>query len=152
MLVILRHPGQNYYYFNYGYREALMRPAEYINKLTDYSEDGKQLNYIVSYYHPVCNVNIITKVGFGVGVLKRVNHTQNMRDEQPGAPYQLKVGFQWTSHIPYENPGDFLTFQWFKTNIMCADHPWICARQRISPDRYRRWWNQIFGNRIMYKS
>ena len=121
-----------------------MTPTEYIANLTDYSEEDKHLNYLMSYYVPDCNVNIITKIGFGKGRLKRVNHSEEMRPEQPGAPYQLKVGRRWTSPIPYDNPGDFLTFRWFKHKIICAEQPWICGSHRnTSVSNLINWWIQI---------
>ena len=63
--------GQFYHYFNNGFKFALMTPEEYFEKLTDYSEKSKYLNYLASYYDSECEVNIITKIGFGKGSLKR---------------------------------------------------------------------------------
>ena len=63
--------GQFVWYFNYGFKQALLTPSEYFERLTDYSEGEKQLNYVVSYYHTDCGVNIITKIGFGRGKLSR---------------------------------------------------------------------------------
>ena len=145
--------GQYYYYFTYGYRDALLTPLEYISKLFDYSAEGKQLNYILSYYDPSCEANIITKIGFGIGELKRANHRSGFRDERQGIPYLLKVGDRWTPKIPYENPVDFITFSWFKTNVMCSDQPWICGSQRnSSPKGVMRWWQRIFGRRRNYSN
>ena len=62
--------GQFVWYFNFGFREALLTPSEYFEQLTDYSED-KQLNYLVTYYNIDCEANIIVKIGFGKGQLKR---------------------------------------------------------------------------------
>ena len=39
----------------------------------------------------------------------------------------IEVGHHWTPKIPFKNPGDFLTFNWFKKNVICADQPWICS-------------------------
>ena len=41
--------------------------------MMDYSENNKNLNLIWSYYLKDCNVNIVTKLGFGKGKLVR-NH------------------------------------------------------------------------------
>ena len=141
--------GQYYYYFTYGYRDALLTPNEYLTKLFDYSEEGKQLNYILSFYEPDCHVNIITKIGFGIGELKRENHRSGLRDEHHGVPYLLKVGDGWTPRIPYGNPVDFITFSWFKTNVMCPDQPWICRNQSSSSTkRVVKLWKRLFGRRI----
>ena len=122
--------GQCFYYFRYGYRGAFLSPKEYLTKLFDYSEEGKQLNYILSFHDSDCHVNIITKIGFGIGELKRESHRSGLRDQRQGIPYLLKVGVEWTPRIPFENPADFITFSWFKTNVMCPDQPWICQNQR----------------------
>ena len=58
-----------------------------------------------------------------------------------GAPYILKVGQSWTPRIPYENPEHFITFRWFKKNIICADQPWICGLDK----RKTTWWEYLFG-------
>ena len=132
------HQGQYFYYFRYGYRDALLTPREYLKKLTDYSEGDKRLNYIMSYFSPECNTNIITKIGFGTGVLKRVNQSNYVSFSQPGAPYQLKVGHNWTPRIPYENPDHFLTFRWFKHNVMCQEQSWICEHES---NKSQNWFN-----------
>ena len=143
--------GQYFYYFTYGFREALLTPMEYLTKLFDYSEEDKQLNYILSFYEPGCHANIITKIGFGIGELKRDNHGNGFRDERHGIPYLLKVGDNWTPRIPYENPIDFITFSWFKSNVMCPDQPWICQNQRNSSiKRVVEWWQRFFRYRRNY--
>ena len=121
-----------------------MTPIEYITKLTDYSEVDKHLNYLMSYYLPGCNVNVITKIGFGMGRLKRVNNLGGLKHEQPGVPYRLSVGRSWTPQFPYTNPGDFLTFRWFKIKIICADQPWICGLHRNdSQNTVSNWWKRL---------
>ena len=65
--------GQFIYYFNYGFREALLTPAEYFQNLTNYSDGSKQLNYVFSHYYIECDVNVITKIGFGKGQLIHKN-------------------------------------------------------------------------------
>ena len=62
--------GQFVSYFNFGFKGALLTPSEYFEQLTDYSED-KRLNYLVTYYNFDCEANIIAKIGFGKGQLKR---------------------------------------------------------------------------------
>ena len=110
----------------------LVTPKEYLDKLTDYKDDNKQLNLIWAYYLPDCAINIITKVGFGTGILKRFNYNSDTGKQMAmaGVPYQLRVGYSnWTPPLPYQDPGDFLTFRWFKLNIMCQDQPWICYNE-----------------------
>ena len=98
----------------------------YLYQFTDYSEEHKQLNYIQAFHLPVCQVNVISKLGYGLGPLRRTNHIAGVRRQLPGVPYQLKVGSEWSEQIPYDNPEDFLTFRWFKQNVMCKEQPWIC--------------------------
>ena len=116
--------SQYHGYFTKGFLTLNLTPKEYFEKMTNYDENHKQLNLIGSYFQPECGVNIITLVGFGDGKLRRFNH----HEKRPliGAPYQLKVSSSWTAKIPYENPEQFLTFRWFKYNVMCLDQPWIC--------------------------
>ena len=136
--------GQNYYYFTYGYRDALLTPREYLTKLTDYSEGDNHLNYIMSYFSPECSTNIITKIGFGTGRLKRSNESDVLRYEESGAPYQLKVGHRWTPKIPYYNPDDFLTFHWFKHSVMCKDQSWICEHESTNSQKwFTGWWELL---------
>ena len=135
--------GQNYHYFNYGYRDALLTPKEYLTKLTDYSEEDKRLNYIKSYFSADCRTNIIAKIGFGTGTLKRMNVSDVIRHEHHGAPYQLKVGHNWSARIPYENPDQFLTFRWFKNKVICKDHSWICSHESSNKNWFAGWGEQI---------
>ena len=144
--------GYNFNYFSYGFRDALLTPKEYLEKLTDYSEEGKTLNYILAYYLPDCETNVITKLGFGSGNLRRVDHRYiNTPNQKPATPYQIKIGQEWSSKIPYDNPEDFLTFKWFKQNIMCLDQPWICREdEKQSAPPYVAsttfgLWEMIFG-------
>ena len=64
---------QNFYYFIHGYHHMFITPSEYLRLLTDYNESGKELNLIRAYYYPDCHVNIISKLGFGSGTLRRKN-------------------------------------------------------------------------------
>ena len=112
-----------------GFNEMLLTPEEYIERLIDYSEDNKDLNTIMAFYMPTCNVNVITKLGFGIGELKRLNHPGDERLQLSGAPYMIKVGSEWSPTIPFSNPEDFVTFRWFKQNFICRVQPWICMSE-----------------------
>ena len=83
--------NQNCNYFTLGLKNALLKPKEYFDKLTDYSEANKSLNYLMAYYWGPCEVNVIIKLGFGIGNLKRVNNRLGLSDQRTGVPYQLKV-------------------------------------------------------------
>ena len=115
-------------YLAMGYKNMNLTPQEYFDKLTDYSDwrGTKKLNTVWAYYDRLCDVNVIIKLGFGTGHLRRITHLLGLARQQFGVSYILKVGNKWSPKIPFENPGDFLTFDWFKVNIVCRDQPWIC--------------------------
>ena len=115
-------------YYSYGFLSSNLTPDQYVEKLTDYSEKHKSLNLLWSFYSKTCDVNIITKLGFGTGKLKRTHRKSGLREVAFNRPYRLKIGSEWTPDIPYENPQKFLTFNWFKINVVCRDQQWICRR------------------------
>ena len=120
--------GQFHQYFAEGFKKMLLTPEKYIEELADYSEEDKNLTAIWAFFEPVCKVNVITKLGFGKGELKRFNNSPNMAPQRDGAPYLLKLGKNWIADIPYDDPGHFLAFHWFKSNVICLEQPWICKR------------------------
>ena len=125
--------GQFNSYYDHGLQGLKTTPQEYFSKLTNYTEENKKLNLIWSYYLEDCNVNIIIKLGFGEGNLKRYHHQRRLIFHSIGAPYRLKIGKSWISDIPYEHPDQILTFKLFKEKIMCRDQPWICGKKWWKP-------------------
>ena len=122
--------GQQFSYYKHGFNPLKVTPLQYISKLTNYTVQNKNLNQVWAFYMHECDVNVIIKLGFGQGELKRIPRTEDrLGQHRPGKPYRLKIGDSWSPDIPYENPGDFLTFEWFKTNVMCLDQPWICEAE-----------------------
>ena len=116
-------------YRTYGFSRMLLSPTEYISKMVDYSEQNKRLNFIQAYYHPDCRVNVITKIGFGTGGLVRQNHPYIYSPYMPEIDYYFGNNDLSTSRkIPFGNPGQLITFEWFKQNMMCRDQSWICGR------------------------
>ena len=92
---------------------------------------GKELNYIQAFFLSRCRVNVITKIGFGIGELKTQSHPFLIGDHLPGFNYILGIDHvDFDIQIPYQNPEDFLTFKWFKHNVICRDQPWICDQER----------------------
>ena len=129
----------------------MLTPTEYYKKITDYSEEGKQLNYIMAYYSLECEANIIMKIGFGTGKLKRDDQFTGSHMQRSGIPYILKAGRHWTPKVPYDNPGSFITFSWFKNNVICADQSWICGKSQNIYRRTRRWWQGFFGRQPSFE-
>ena len=113
-------------YFTLGYRQMSLSIDDYVSKLTNYSEENKTLNALWAFFDPVCQVNVITKVGFGTGSLSRFSHSVGVLAQQKDKLYSLKVGASWTPLFPYRDPGYFLTYQWFKRNVICRSQAWIC--------------------------
>ena len=138
------------HYFMFGYGLALLTPKEYYEKLTDYTDEGKVLNFIMAYHSPDCEANVIMELGFGKGEVNTIHSFRGMPPEQPGLPYLLKVGHHWAPKIPYENPRDFITFSWFKKNVICADQPWICYKPEQRFKKANRWWRRFFGKRFRF--
>ena len=89
----MKHGLFNQYcnYFTLGLKNALLTPKEYFDKLTDYSEENKKLNYLMAYYSASCEVNVIIKLGFGIGELQRDTDRFGLSAQRTGIPYQLKV-------------------------------------------------------------
>ena len=118
---------QNRNYINFGLNEFIHNHKEYVSKMTDFKSLRKKLNFIEAYYMAECDVNLIIKVGFGSGKIWRVNRViPDYSFAKEGSPYLLTVGDNWTPLIPYEHPDEFLTFTWFKENVMCLEQSWIC--------------------------
>ena len=65
--------GQFNDYYSNGYFDASLTPGLYLEKLTDYGTRNKILNHIWSFYMHDCGVNVIYRLGFGTGDLKRVD-------------------------------------------------------------------------------
>ena len=64
--------GQFNDYYSFGYFEASLTPGQYLKKLTDYTDQNQILNQVWSFYMHECDVNVIYRLGFGTGDIKRV--------------------------------------------------------------------------------
>ena len=113
-------------YFSMGYKKSMQTVDEYFEKLTNYKDENKKLNAIWSYFDPDCRRNYIAKVGFGTGRLKRFSLMRADQTVLDVFPYQMKIGLGWSAVIPAQRLNRFLTFSWFKQNIICKSQPWIC--------------------------
>ncbi|XP_063728207.1 uncharacterized protein LOC134855601 [Symsagittifera roscoffensis] len=99
-----------------------LSPASYMEEITDYSGDNKNLNFVKAHFNRNLCVNLISEVGFGTGELVINGHYHD-------AFFLLSEGNNKMFHFfPYYNIKDQLTFEWFKLNIMCDEQPWICAK------------------------
>ena len=81
--------GQYNSYHHYGLQNLKIPPELYVSKITDYSEDNKSLNLIWSYYLKDCDINIVTKLGFGKGRLVRNHHKSGLFCHWVGRVFSL---------------------------------------------------------------
>ncbi|XP_075258803.1 uncharacterized protein LOC142350736 isoform X2 [Convolutriloba macropyga] len=123
--------GQSMKYLFFGQLRKKWSPEQYMEKLMDYSDEDKPLNFLTAVYLEIACKNLIIELGFGPG-----NFTRNQNSIVHGAPFIIMGGEEFpeygipglsTATFPFENPGQNLTFHWFKHNIMCKEHPWICG-------------------------
>ena len=77
-------------YYRHGLQTLKLPPDSYVSKMTDYSEDKKNLNLIWSYYLKDCDVNIVTKLGFGKGRLVRNHHKSGFYSHRLGWLFSLE--------------------------------------------------------------
>ncbi|XP_063712940.1 uncharacterized protein LOC134841090 [Symsagittifera roscoffensis] len=117
---------QNHIYIKHGLKRLQLSPEQYLDKLTDYRDQGKHLNYIKAKYSSLCNVNFILEIGFGRGHFK----VDSSFPTQAMSPFMFPMFTDVPTQFNYGNPGDRLTFRWFKHHIMCRGQPWICQVER----------------------
>ncbi|XP_075242392.1 uncharacterized protein LOC142337169 [Convolutriloba macropyga] len=94
---------------------------EFATKATDFSlTTHKHLNWLYVRYVPYLCSNLISEVGFGYGPLR-------IRGDFQTAPfiYPVKLGAEWI-RFNAENLTSFLTFDWFREEIVCGKNTWIC--------------------------
>ncbi|XP_075256404.1 uncharacterized protein LOC142348790 isoform X2 [Convolutriloba macropyga] len=105
-------------YKEFGQAQNLS-PFDYLSIVMNYTSEGKTVNLIKARYYERLCVNIITVIGFGPGSLKmKIKHK---------ADFAIFVEDQNSFHLfNYYKLRQVLTFDWFKTNIICQDHEWIC--------------------------
>ena len=76
--------GQYNSYYHYGLQTLKISPELYVSKMTDYSEADKTLNLIWSYYWKDCDINVVSKLGFGKGRLVRNHHKSGLSSHRLG--------------------------------------------------------------------
>ena len=73
------------------------------------------------YYRHLC-VNVISGLGFGLGKMES-------RGTIHQAPFVLTPNNKKMIHFfSYGDIRNQLTFDWFKLNVLCDEHPWICIK------------------------
>jgi len=123
-------------YLVFGYHNRNWSPGEYLEKITNYEDEYKPLNFLAAAWSSETCENIILEVGFGPGNFRRSHH-QSVKEGEPyimaGEQHQIGIPHVASRAFPYDNPGQFLTFHWFKHNIMCKAQPWICEENEKEP-------------------
>ena len=108
-----------------------MTPANYFLELTDYRDESRPLNFIESYYSEMCDVNVITSVGFGPGPLRR--HPDESMFQHRG-PYMFYFASVPRRLFPFNNPGNcfflFHTFFSLKLVDFMVHFEYICLANR----------------------
>ncbi|XP_063713809.1 uncharacterized protein LOC134841705 [Symsagittifera roscoffensis] len=154
-MVDFENPGyccvsQTMKYLVHGLHNKRWDPEQYMAKLIDYDDENKPLNFIMAIKSPLSSCeNIIVKVGFGPGNLRR-SHGDSVI---PGAPYTIAgrqlqpIGIPHIDsvHFDFFDPGQELTFHWFKHNIMCKDNAWICEKE-VTPKKEKKPKNEGSGS------
>ncbi|XP_075258856.1 uncharacterized protein LOC142350786 [Convolutriloba macropyga] len=108
---------------NYG-----LSPFMFLEKLTNYDVSGKKLNRLSLRYSPELCLNVVTYVGFGSGKIQVTGLYNNsvdylIVDRRPLPDFQNELQI---IRISYKKPETQLTFEFFKTNVICKANPWIC--------------------------
>ena len=113
---------QTLVYIKFGHKKGIS-PLNYLKKLTDFDDKDKQVVHIHYMYVPELCVNVITKLGFGRGKLSFSG------GKLQGKPFGMFVYGDQRWHVFHKDTVKlYLTFQWFKQNVVCAERPLICMR------------------------
>ena len=64
-------------------------------------------------------VNVLSEIGFGIGDLQ-------VDGAKIGMDYVFPPKMKVTMTVDYDDPRKQITFDWFKSAVMCKAQPWIC--------------------------
>ncbi|XP_075242039.1 uncharacterized protein LOC142336935 [Convolutriloba macropyga] len=112
-----------------------LSPEDYMAKITNFSTPGKNLNRLRVRYDCETDLNIILELGFGVGRLKihfyspiksNTSFAIIPRFDPKTTPNQLRKNLKPMYTFPFTDPGNHLTFDFFKKTFVCRAQPWIC--------------------------
>ncbi|XP_075246395.1 uncharacterized protein LOC142339920 [Convolutriloba macropyga] len=110
---------QTFAYMKYGQANGLS-PLDYYQRLTNFSNEGKKLVFIMSKHVPDLCLNVITHIGFGHGQFRMYG--------RHGHALGIFLHDTQTWHIFHHlHVSKYLTYEWFKHNVICRGQPWICA-------------------------
>ena len=75
--------------------------------------------------------NVVFELGFGPGPLELHPYTEVHAGAPfviPGSefPESIAIPIIESKSFDFYNPNRDMSFRWFKYNIMCSHHPWIC--------------------------
>ena len=113
------HQTQTYLKYGRGYE---LSPQDYLERLTNFASRNKGLIHVKSVYVPELCMNVIIKLSFGRGVLM-------FAGGQHGQPLGIYAQSDQRWHIfDKERVTSYLTFNWFKQNVICVEKPILCVR------------------------
>ncbi|XP_075252023.1 uncharacterized protein LOC142344320 [Convolutriloba macropyga] len=103
-------------------------PEDYLEKLADYRNEDKRLIAVSAQYNQSLCLNIILAVNFG-----SIDPNENillMSDAEEGAPYVMApqdgTSEVYMFGVNSRELRHKLTFDWFKRNYICKEHPEHC--------------------------
>ena len=79
-------------------------------------------------------MNIISKVGFGTGVLK-IEGTRVLRNKSFVLPPSGNSTLVPMFRSPIESS---LTFEWFLEHVVCKEKPWLCEQIEVDASSSRQ--------------
>ncbi|XP_063715588.1 uncharacterized protein LOC134842968 [Symsagittifera roscoffensis] len=111
-------------YINIGHKKGLF-PISYYVRVTDFSRHNKRLNFLkIQNIKEKC-LNVILQIGYGTGDLMV---TGTIDSSVPLVlPLMARRGL-YTMSIEAIKSRTVLSYGWFRTVVICADQPWICAK------------------------
>ncbi|XP_075258329.1 uncharacterized protein LOC142350369 [Convolutriloba macropyga] len=112
-------------------RKSGYSPHEYMERLSDFRDEGKHLNSITVRFNETQCVNIIERLTYGtqvpdvlvVGVDDSLVNLEIPVMVVPPESYSIEIFDIRTSR---RQMAETLTFRWFKGYYICKDHPEFC--------------------------
>ncbi|XP_063728268.1 uncharacterized protein LOC134855635 [Symsagittifera roscoffensis] len=103
-------------------------PQDYMNKMTDFSSDGKLLRHLKVRYDDYLCANVIIGISYGT-----IRHKITVFGGHPDATFIVPLPYVGHHVITFERSllKDTLTFDWFKLNVFCPGQPWICMKYPV---------------------
>lgn len=126
---------QSFVYFSLC-RTKRISPSEFMSNLADYSTEGKELMVFEATYNETICLNIVHALHFGSGLTtapfaslySRIKHEHPYAMvPQDGSEVHIFTGVHFhTGTLNRAYISNHITFEWFKQNYICKEHPDFC--------------------------